>query len=85
MHGNVWELCQDFWHDSYDGAPDDGRVWEGGDKEVIVYRGGSWFSGGRSLRSACRLRWHFAFGRYGFRLALEPGKHVRQSAGRDKR
>jgi len=76
MHGNVWELCQDFWHDSYDGAPDDGRVWEGGDKRIFVYRGGSWISDGRNLRSACRRHWLIANVHYGFRLALGPGKHV---------
>ena len=27
MHGNVWEWVADDWHDSYDGAPDDGRAW----------------------------------------------------------
>jgi formylglycine-generating enzyme required for sulfatase activity len=28
MHGNVWEWCADPWHDSYEGAPIDGTVWD---------------------------------------------------------
>jgi formylglycine-generating enzyme required for sulfatase activity/tRNA A-37 threonylcarbamoyl transferase component Bud32 len=27
MHGNVYEWCLDDWHDSYEGAPTDGRAW----------------------------------------------------------
>ncbi len=48
MHGNVWEWCQDHWHDNYDDAPTDGSAWEdreNEDEEEInrVVRGGSWF------------------------------------------
>ncbi|MDJ1184648.1 SAV_2336 N-terminal domain-related protein [Roseofilum casamattae] len=28
MHGNVWESCADPWHDNYEGAPEDGSVWD---------------------------------------------------------
>jgi len=28
MHGNVFEWCADPWHDNYDGAPSDARVWD---------------------------------------------------------
>ncbi len=40
MYGNVWELCEDFWHPNYDNAPSDGSVWEGGDQSSRVVRGG---------------------------------------------
>ena len=34
MHGNVWEWCQDIWHGSYEGAPNDDSAWEGEEKGV---------------------------------------------------
>jgi formylglycine-generating enzyme required for sulfatase activity len=57
MHGNVGEWCQDWYHDSYNGAPMDGSGWEsGGEQESRVLRGGAWFLKVDYLRSAARAR-----------------------------
>jgi formylglycine-generating enzyme required for sulfatase activity len=42
MHGNVEEWCEDNWHEGYEGAPNDGSVWQGGNPSLRVLRGGSW-------------------------------------------
>ncbi|MBE9160668.1 formylglycine-generating enzyme family protein [Nodosilinea sp. LEGE 06152] len=56
MHGNVWEWCQDHWHDNYEGAPTDGSAWiEGGNSGYRVRRGGSWDFSPRICRSAYRF------------------------------
>ncbi|EKV00576.1 hypothetical protein Lepto7375DRAFT_2699 [Leptolyngbya sp. PCC 7375] len=58
MHGNVWEWCQDHWHDNYEGAPTDGRTWFRLTKEAKIHRvrrGGSWNHAPRYCRSASRL------------------------------
>lgn len=56
MHGNVWEWCQDTWHDTYKGAPTDGSAWS--DKKdndsPRVRRGGSWNDLPVCCRSAYR-------------------------------
>jgi formylglycine-generating enzyme required for sulfatase activity len=54
MHGNVWEWCQDIWHDSYKNAPTDGSAWEDGESSSRVLRGGSWLIYPRYCRSAFR-------------------------------
>lgn len=55
MHGNVWEWCQDHWHENYESAPTDGSAWTtGGDDSYRVLRGGSWTYGPRNCRSASR-------------------------------
>ena len=68
MHGNVWEWVEDDWHDGYVGAPSDGSAWidvKGAGYGVL--RGGSWISGARLLRCACRL--FNPLGNFGFRIA----------------
>ena len=72
VHGNVWEWVEDCWHDSYRGAPGDGRAWTvGGDCSRRVLRGGSWSNVPRSLRSANRLWFPAGIrnGLTGFRVA----------------
>ena len=73
VHGNVWELVEDCWHGSYDGAPSDGSAWtSGGNCNYRVVRGGSWGSSPRNLRSVNRY-WVDAgirdYARFGFRVA----------------
>jgi formylglycine-generating enzyme required for sulfatase activity len=82
MHGNVWEWCLDEWHESYEGAPIDGRAW--GDaaegeksKESLktkLLRGGSWRHNPRNCRSAYRLhgRPGYASSSVGFRVVCLP-------------
>jgi formylglycine-generating enzyme required for sulfatase activity len=82
MHGNVWEWCLDEWHESYEAAPTDGRVWaehvEGEkDKEreqTRLLRGGSWLGLPRLCRSACRFRLGpvYADDGVGFRVVCLP-------------
>jgi formylglycine-generating enzyme required for sulfatase activity len=54
MHGNVWEWCQDGWHENYNGAPTDGREWESGSDNRRILRGGSWNLDANNCRSAYR-------------------------------
>ncbi len=57
MHGNVWEWCQDIYHDSYKGAPTDGSAWTtGGDAKYRVMRGCSYMDNAFYSRSSERVR-----------------------------
>lgn len=57
MLGNVWEWCEDVYHDSYKGAPTDGSAWlTGGDQRYRVMRGGSWIDNSFYCRVNERIR-----------------------------
>jgi formylglycine-generating enzyme required for sulfatase activity len=73
MHGNVWEWCEDVWHENYNGAPTDGSAWlTGGEQNRRALRGGSWFDNVINCRSANR-DWNVADDRdndVGFRVVV---------------
>ncbi|MBL8195806.1 MAG: SUMF1/EgtB/PvdO family nonheme iron enzyme, partial [Blastocatellia bacterium] len=73
MHGNVWEYCQDVWHENYEGAPTDGSAWlTGGDQAKRIARGGSWICRGGACHSAYRNDLELTWKRndYGLRVAM---------------
>jgi formylglycine-generating enzyme required for sulfatase activity len=80
MHGNVWEWCQDHYHDSYTGAPADGSAWIDFDAEKNaprMLRGGSWNFNPLSCRSACRNFCNYPDFHYfniGFRVVSEAAR-----------
>ena len=74
LHGNVWEWCQDLWHENYENAPKDGSSWNENDSQstLKLLRGGSWYDNPWDCRSANRFRFNAVNGDYliGFRLAV---------------
>ena len=74
MSGNVWEWCEDDWHENYEGAPVNGSAWVNSPERGTwrVLRGGSSFSGAVDCRPA--IRYPYAPGSRddhdGFRLVL---------------
>lgn len=82
MLGNVWEWCDDTWHEDYNDAPLDDSVWiDDTASAARVVRGGSWYAVARFVRSACRYRFHpeFQYNFIGFRCARV---HKSQTEGR---
>jgi formylglycine-generating enzyme required for sulfatase activity len=79
MSGNVCEWCEDDWHDSYAGAPDDGSAWIHNDnhsQSKKCLRGGSWGFNPNLCRSALRIGFNpdLHGSDFGFRVAcVSPG------------
>jgi formylglycine-generating enzyme required for sulfatase activity len=79
MSGNVWEWCEDDWHDSYIGAPNDGSAWLDNDnrsQSLKCPRGGSWYDYPNDCRSACRggLNRRVNGNNLGFRVVCGAGR-----------
>jgi len=72
--GNAWEWCQDRWHRTYDGAPNDNSPWlEDSVNEGRLLRGASWNAFPGACRSTPRNRMlpsYRAF-YYGLRVVCE--------------
>ncbi|ELP56926.1 twin-arginine translocation pathway signal sequence domain protein [Microcystis aeruginosa TAIHU98] len=70
MSGNVWEWCEDNWHDSYENAPRDDSAWLRNNNNYHIVRGGSWDFNPYYCRSASRIRFSpgFDFNYLGFRV-----------------
>ena len=54
VHGNVWELAEDCWNASYQGAPVNGSARDKSECSRHVIRGGSWYTDPKWIRSAKR-------------------------------
>jgi len=56
MHGNVWEWCEDDYHNNYSDAPSDGSAWIEASRPdgSKLLRGGSWSNFPQNCRSADR-------------------------------
>jgi formylglycine-generating enzyme required for sulfatase activity/tRNA A-37 threonylcarbamoyl transferase component Bud32 len=77
MSGNVWEWCEDNWHDSYENAPKDGSAWLTNDNDYKIVRGGSWYYDPNVCRSAYRGLYYRRDGSgnsFGFRVVCGAGR-----------
>jgi formylglycine-generating enzyme required for sulfatase activity len=74
MHGNVWEWCDDRWHENHEKAPINGRSWNDNHSQssTRVLRGGSWYVNPKYCRSAYRdgINADLCSDVIGFRLAV---------------
>jgi len=73
MNGSVWEWVADCWHESYKGAPADGRAWDDPNCRARVIRGGSWREGASYMLSSTRFKYDASVrqSQNGFRVARD--------------
>ena len=74
MCGNVWEWCQDEWHENYNNAPTEGRPWLSINyNKYRLLRGGSWDNNPAICRSALRYlnRSDYLYYYIGFRVVCD--------------
>ncbi|SEA29719.1 SUMF1/EgtB/PvdO family nonheme iron enzyme [Paraburkholderia sartisoli] len=73
MNGGVWEWVSDCWHNSYQGAPADGRTWDAPGCNMRVIRGGSWREGASYMLTSTRFRYSASVrqSQDGFRVAKD--------------
>jgi formylglycine-generating enzyme required for sulfatase activity len=74
MHGNVWEWCEDHWHEDYTKSSNDGNAWVDNSLSRRLLRGGSWGNDPRNCRSAYRdgRRPDNRYINFGFRVCCLP-------------
>jgi formylglycine-generating enzyme required for sulfatase activity/class 3 adenylate cyclase len=74
MGGGVDQWVEDCWHKTYQGAPNDGSAWSGGDCSSHVLRSGSWKNDLRYVRPSNRDGYdtNVRYPTHGFRVALSP-------------
>ena len=82
LHGNVWEWCEDDWHENYQAAPTDGSAWKLGASSIKVVRGGSWLNAPPDCRCAYRFDLASNYRSYfiGFRVAYVASEVAQTSA-----
>ncbi len=73
MNGSVWEWVSDCWHNSYKGAPTNGRSWDTPNCRDRVIRGGSWRDDASYMLSSTRFKYAASvrYSQNGFRVARD--------------
>ena len=78
MSGNVGEIVEDRFHDSYEGHPGTESAWTSGDSDAGIWRGGSFYAEeiGYGLQSSRRLylpseEFEYKYKELGFRLVQD--------------
>ena len=55
LYGNVWEWCEDVYHENYVGAPTDGGAWLAPAGSCRIVRGGAWITTAQCCLSSHRV------------------------------